>query len=70
MSDPTGNEARDIAIPASWYLGAHGDPVAQFDRLVLTLHPDGTVTWWRWMDEVDEASLGDIMDGVDPLGQG
>jgi hypothetical protein len=36
-----------VSIPASWYLGAHGDPVARFDYLVLQLHSDGTVTWFR-----------------------
>ena len=52
MSDPTGNDTLDIALPASWYLGTHGDPVAQFDYLVLRLHPDGTVTWHRAGDGV------------------
>lgn len=36
---------RRVALPASWFLGAHGDPVAQFEGLQLVLHPDGSVTW-------------------------
>lgn len=35
----------EVPLPVSWYLGAHGDPVARFDHIVLTLHHDGTVTW-------------------------
>ncbi len=38
-------KVREISVPASWYMGAHGDPVARFDYLVLELHDDGTVTW-------------------------
>lgn len=38
-------ELRRIPVPASYYLGGHGDPIAQFDHLVLLLHPDGRVTW-------------------------
>lgn len=47
MSDEQERDDRRIPIPASWYLGAHGDPVAVFDYLGLVLHPDGTVTWER-----------------------
>ena len=36
---------RRIPLPSHWYLGAHGDPVARFDRLMLVLHPDGSVSW-------------------------
>ncbi len=36
---------RQVSLPASWYMGAHGDPIARFDYLVLELHDDGTVTW-------------------------
>jgi hypothetical protein len=36
-----------IAVPAAWHLGGHGDPVAEFDYLQLRLHEDGTVTWVR-----------------------
>lgn len=34
-----------VALPASYRLAAHGDPVAQFEGLHLVLHPDGSVTW-------------------------
>lgn len=48
-SEDMSNESthRDVAIPAHWYLGAGGDPIAVFDYLVLELHTDGTVTWRR-----------------------
>ena len=36
---------RRVPLPSHWYLGAHGDPVARFDRLMLLLHPDGSVRW-------------------------
>ena len=44
---------RLVSLPASWFLAAHGDPVAVFDYLVLVLHEDGTVTWFR--DESGES---------------
>jgi hypothetical protein len=35
-----------VTVPVLWYLGAHGDPVADFrEAVVLILHPDGSVTW-------------------------
>ena len=34
-----------IPLPVHWRMGAHGDPIAVFDYLVLHLHPDGSVTW-------------------------
>lgn len=40
------DEVREVPLPANWYMGAHGDPIAQFDYIVLRLHPDGTVTWF------------------------
>ena len=42
-----GQEPRRVALPASYYLGGVGDPIAQFDHLALVLHPDGRVTWER-----------------------
>jgi len=38
---------RRISVPAQWYLGAHGDPIAQFDYLILILMADGSVRWER-----------------------
>ena len=34
-----------IPLPVHWRMGAHGDPIAEFDYIVLPLHPDGSVTW-------------------------
>ena len=39
------HEIRTIPVPVAYYMGAHGDPIAEFDRLLLDLHPDGRVTW-------------------------
>lgn len=36
---------RIIGIPNTYYMGGHGDPVAQFDRTALILHDDGSVSW-------------------------
>lgn len=52
----TANVVREITVPAAWYLGAHGDPVAHFDYLVLRLHDDGTVTWRSDRPESDSGS--------------
>lgn len=40
-----------VPLPAHWYLGIHGDPVATFDFLWLHLHADGTVSWTK--EDVD-----------------
>lgn len=45
MTDPV--VVRRISVPAQWYLGAHGDPIAQFDYLILILMADGSVRWER-----------------------
>lgn len=45
---------RVVPLPASYYLAAHGDPVATFDYLVLDLHDDGKVTW-RSLKAKDDA---------------
>jgi hypothetical protein len=35
-----------VTVPVLWYLGAHGDPVADFrEAVILILHSDGSVTW-------------------------
>ena len=34
-----------IPLPVRWRMGAHGDPIAEFDYIVLHLHRDGSVTW-------------------------
>ncbi len=34
-----------IPLPVHWRTGAHGDPIAVFDCIVLHLHRDGSVTW-------------------------
>jgi len=39
-----------IPIPVGYYVGGHGDPIAQFrhdELIILVLHDDGTVTWER-----------------------
>lgn len=41
----TASVVREVPLPANWYLGMHGDPIAQFDSIILRLHEDGTVTW-------------------------
>ena len=38
---------RIIGIPNTYYMGGHGDPVAQFDRTSLILHDDGSVSWCK-----------------------
>lgn len=55
---PDPDEERIVGIPVSWYMGAHGDPVAQFDRVALRLHPDGSVTWAKY-DHDDQPIEGD-----------
>lgn len=44
---PSDVEPVEVVMPARWYLGAHGDPIARFgpESPVLVLHPDGSVTW-------------------------
>ena len=34
-----------IPLPVHWRMGDHGDPIAEFDCIVLHLHRDGSVTW-------------------------
>ena len=34
-----------IPLPVHWRMGAHGDPIAEFDYITLHLWPDGSVTW-------------------------
>ena len=38
---------RIIGIPNTYYMGGHGDPVAQFDSTALILHDDGSVSWFQ-----------------------
>lgn len=45
VPEVTYNVVRSISVPAAWFLGAHGDPVAEFDHLHLDLIADGTVRW-------------------------
>lgn len=54
-------EVRTVPLPASWYMGGHGDPIASFDRLLLDLHPDGGVTW-RQVDLDGNAIAGAPLD--------
>ena len=42
--------SRVIPLPTQWYLGAHGDPIATFDNVVLILHPNGGITWRQFDD--------------------
>lgn len=52
---------RSIVLPKTWYLGAHGDPVAQFtdDSPVLLLLPGGEVRWRSIEDAITESEAGD-----------
>jgi len=34
-----------VPLPVHWRTGDHGDPIAEFDYIVLHLHRDGSVTW-------------------------
>lgn len=44
-----------IPLPVLWRLGAHGDPIAVFDHIVLHLWPDGSVTWTDELERYQEA---------------
>lgn len=42
-----------IPVPVRWRMGAHGDPIAVFDHIVLHLWPDGSVTWQDQSEAMD-----------------
>ena len=46
-----------IPLPVRWRMGGHGDPIAEFDHIVLHLHRDGSVTW---QDELAAAMLAHV----------
>lgn len=57
MTEPT--VVRTVSLPAHYYLGAHGDPVAVFDYLHLDFMSDGTV---RWREDHGDAVRGEATD--------
>lgn len=44
MSD---DDPIEVTLPKGYYQTAMGVPCAVFDYLILRLHSDGSVTWYR-----------------------